>query len=84
LIWLATSTFNVMFESVWTSNEAVTGAGATDRSDSFVIAPGVRKAFNMTSGVQIVPGIAFVKGLGDNRSQEDLFFYFSIEHSFKR
>jgi hypothetical protein len=25
-----------------------------------------------------------VKGLGDNRSQEDLFFYFSIEHSFKR
>jgi hypothetical protein len=84
LIWLASSTFNVMLESVWTSSEAVTGADLTERSESFVIAPGVRKAFNLASGMQIVPGLAFVKGLGDNSAQKDLFFYFSIEHSFKR
>lgn len=84
LIWLASSTFNVMLESVWTSNDVVTGAGTTGRSNAFVIAPGVRKAFNMSSGMQLVPGIAFVKGLGDNSSQEDLFFYLSIEHFFKR
>jgi hypothetical protein len=84
LIWLTTSTFNVMLESVWTSNETVAGADLTERNDSFVIAPGVRKAFNTASGMQIVPGVAFVKGLGNNSAQKDWFFYFSIEHSFKR
>lgn len=84
LIWLATSTFNVMLESVWTSNDAVVGQDLTDRSSAAVIAPGVRKAFNMSSGMQIVPGVAYVKGLGDNSSQKDWFFYLSIEHPFKR
>jgi hypothetical protein len=84
LIWLATSTFNVMLESVWSSTDAVTGVGATDRRNSFVIAPGVRQAFNMASGMQLVPGVAFVKGLGDTSEQKDLFFYFSIEHAFRR
>lgn len=84
LIWLATSTFNVMLESVWTSSEAVVGADLTDRSSSAVIAPGVRKAFNLSGGMQIVPGVAYVKGLGDNRAQKDWFFYLSIEHPFQR
>jgi hypothetical protein len=84
IIWLAGSTFNVMLESVWTSNEAVTGPGTTRRNTALVVAPGVRKAFNMGSGMQIVPGVAFVKGVGDNSAQQDLLFYLSIEHPFKR
>ena len=84
IIWLASPTFNVMFESVWTSTDAVAGADITSRTSSFVIAPGIRRAFNLSGGTQVVPGLAFVKGLGDNRSQEDLFFYLSIEHPFRR
>ena len=84
VIWLTTSTFNVMLESVWTSTETVVGAATTDRSTSVVIAPGIRKAFNLANGMQLVPGLAFVKGVGSNSAQEDLFFYFSIEHAFRR
>jgi hypothetical protein len=84
LIWLATSTFNVMLESVWTSTDVVIGPDVTVRDNAAVIAPGVRKAFNMSSGMQIVPGIAYVKGLGDNSAQKDWFLYLSIEHPFKR
>ena len=83
LIWLASPTFNVMLESVWASNERVTGAGATASSKSFVISPGVRKAFNLASGMQIVPGAAYVIGVGPSSGSESLFVYFSVEHSFR-
>lgn len=84
LIWLASSTFNVMLESVWTSSEEVAGAGITSRGHSAVVAPGVRKAFNFASGMQVVPGVAYVRGLGDNTAQKDVFLYLSVEHSFRR
>lgn len=83
LIWLTSATFNVMLETAWASAEFVSGAGATASAESFVIAPGVRKAFNLSGGMQIVPGLAYVHGVGPSSGSNSLFLYFSVEHSFR-
>ena len=67
VIWLARPTFNVMVEATW-----VDQGGAHD----FVVNPGVRWAHNFTSGLQIVPGLAFPDG-------KSAFLYLSFEHRFK-
>jgi len=84
LIWLTSATFNVMLETTWASAEFVSGSRVTARTESFVIAPGVRSAFNLSSGMQIVPGLAYVFGVGPSRRSNSLFLYFSVEHSFGR
>jgi hypothetical protein len=67
MIWLARPTFNVMLEVTW-----VEQGGAHD----FVVNPGIRWAYNFTSGLQIVPGVAFPDG-------KSTFLYLSFEHRFK-
>jgi len=67
VIWLARPTFNVMVEATW-----VDQGGAQD----FVVNPGIRWAHNFTSGLQIVPGVAFPDG-------KSAFVYLSFEHRFK-
>jgi hypothetical protein len=67
MIWLARSTFNVMLEVTW-----VEQGGEKD----FVVNPGIRWAHNFTSGLQIVPGVAFPDG-------KSVFLYLSFEHRFK-
>jgi len=69
VIWLARPTFNVMVEATWVGQG---GGGAHD----FVVNPGVRWAHNFTSGLQIVPGVAFPDG-------KSAFFYLSFEHRFQ-
>jgi hypothetical protein len=66
-IWLARSTFNVMLEVVWT---------AQDGAHDVVVNPGIRWAHNFSSGLQIVPGVAFPDG-------KSAFVYLSFEHRFK-
>ncbi|HEY3220312.1 MAG TPA: hypothetical protein VGJ80_06245 [Gemmatimonadales bacterium] len=66
-IWLARSTFNVMLEVVWT---------AQDGAHDVVVNPGIRWAHNCSSGLQIVPGVAFPDG-------KSAFVYLSFEHRFK-
>jgi len=67
VIWLARPTFNVMMEVTWLEQD-----GAHD----VVVNPGVRWAHNFTSGLQIVPGLAFPDA-------KSVFFYLSFEHRFK-
>jgi len=68
MIWLARPTFNVMLEVTWTGQ----GRGAHD----VVVNPGVRWAHNFSSGLQIVPGVAFPDG-------KSAFLYLSFEHRFR-
>src|SRR5882672_8468864 len=68
-IWLARPTFNVMVEVTWLEQG---GGGAHD----LVVNPGIRWAHNFTSGLQIVPGVAFPDG-------KSVFLYLSFEHRFK-
>ncbi len=83
LIWLTRPGFNVMLETVWSRSQAVTGQGATGRSDAWFVSPGVRWAVNFTSGLQIVPGVAYSIGLGPSGGEDYLFLYLSFEHPFK-
>jgi hypothetical protein len=60
----------------------VAGDDLTESARSFVVAPGVRYAYNLASGMQIVPGAAYVIGAGPSRGERSVFTYLSIEHAF--
>jgi Putative MetA-pathway of phenol degradation len=81
-IWLIRPSFNLMLELLWLSTESPIGSGVTDRSESLLLNPGVRWAFNFDSGLQIVPGIAYTIGLRP-QDIDALFLYLSFEHAFK-
>jgi hypothetical protein len=83
-IWQARSKLNVMLELVYTSGEEVSGSGATERSDGFFISPGLRWAWDLPSGLQIVPGVAIPLGAGPSSGERQIFLYISFEHPFGR
>lgn len=82
VIWLTRPGINVMLEAAWTSWGEVTGPRETSRTSSFFLAPGVRGAINLRSGLQIVPGIAIPIGLGSSSGERGLFLYLSFEHAY--
>jgi len=81
-IWLVRPSFNLMLELLWLSDESPIGPGLTERSESLLLNPGLRWAFNFESGLQIVPGIAYTIGL-ESQDEDALFLYLSFEHPFK-
>jgi hypothetical protein len=81
-IWEFSDRFNGMLETVWTSNEDVVAPGKTVRSDEIYISPGVRWAYNLKSGMQIVPGVAAPVGVGPSTGEAGMIFYLSFEHPF--
>ena len=83
VVWLARPTFNALLEIVWTRKGAVTGAGRTAASDGLSISPGIRWAYNLSSGLQIVPGIAFPIGVGPSAGDDAVLLYLSFEHPFR-
>jgi hypothetical protein len=64
---------NFMLETVWGSDE----------EDVVFLNPGVRWAFDVAGGLQIVPGLAYTVALGPGAS-DALFLYLSFEHPFRR
>lgn len=84
LIWLAKPNLNFMVELAWNRSEAVLDGGRHERSNSLVLAPGVRGALNFSSGLQVVPGIAVPLGIGTSKGERSLFFYVSFEHAFTK
>jgi outer membrane putative beta-barrel porin/alpha-amylase len=83
-IWLARPKMNFMLELVYLSGEEVIGPGATEQSDSFFVSPGLRWAWDLPSGLQIVPGIAVPLGAGPSSGERQIFLYLSFEHAFRR
>jgi GNAT superfamily N-acetyltransferase len=65
--------FNFMLETVWTTAE----------EDVVLLNPGVRWAFDLVSGLQVVPGLAYTVAVGPAAS-DALFLYLSFEHPFRR
>ncbi len=82
LVWLARPQVNLLVETIWLSDEEVTGAGTTGRAEQAFLNPGVRFAFN-AGRVQVVPGIAYTIGVGPSRGDDALFLYLSLEHAFR-
>jgi outer membrane putative beta-barrel porin/alpha-amylase len=83
-IWTFSPTWNAMLEAIWLKSESVVGPGRTERLNEFFVSPGVRWAYNLPSGLQIVPGIAFPIGVGSTRHERGVFLYLSFEHPFRR
>jgi hypothetical protein len=73
VIWLATSTFNVVLETVWIHGEG----------EQLLVAPGLRAALNLKS-LQVVPGIAVPIGVGPSNGERFIAAYLSFEHPFRR
>lgn len=78
-VWLAKNNFNVLFETAWNYNEAVTGTKQTQKQYSLLLNPGIRWAWNFKSGMQIVPGVSLPVGVGPSYGERGFFLYLSVE-----
>jgi len=83
VVWLAHPQFNVLLESLFVRAQSIEGPGQTPWSNSVLVSPGVRWAFNLRGGLQIVPGVAVPVGVGPSAGQTGVFVYLSLEHPFR-
>lgn len=78
-VYLAKPRFNLMLETSYNDMEAVAAPGKTIRQKSLFMSPGIRWAYNLKSGLQIVPGIAAPFGVGPSSGDKGLIVYLSFE-----
>jgi hypothetical protein len=83
-VWLVRPAFNLLVEMVWLSEGAVAGSGSTRVNETLLLSPGMRAAFDVSGGLQIVPGVAYIIGLTEESGENALFLYLSLEHPFTR
>ena len=84
VIWLARPRFNVLLETIYGANAGVVATGKSSREHDLIFNPGVRWAYNLKNGTQIVPGISMPTGAAQNRGQVGVLFYLSVEHPFAK
>jgi hypothetical protein len=84
VIWLAKPRFNVMLETFMVRAQSVSAPGKTKWSSSLFLNPGVRWAYNFSSGLQIVPGLGIPMGVGPSQGEKGVFVYLSFEHPLRR
>jgi Putative MetA-pathway of phenol degradation len=82
IVWLARPRLNFLLETLWTSSEQVVGPRKAERSQDLYVSPGVRWAYNLSRGLQIVPGVAAPIGIGPCAGEKGVIFYLSFEHPF--
>jgi hypothetical protein len=83
VIWLAAPWVNFLVEGVWARADEVTGPGGTAGREEAFLNPGVRFAWNLPGGRQVVPGVAYTFGIGPSADAEPaLLVYLSFEHPF--
>jgi hypothetical protein len=78
-IYMVSNRFNLMLENYWVHNQNVVGKNVTTPSETFLVSPGVRWAYNYKSGLQIVPGVAVPLGVGPSRGERGILLYLSFE-----
>jgi hypothetical protein len=84
VIWLFRPSVNFLVETLWLSDQAVVGEGATLREETTALSPGLRLAFDLAGDLQIVPGVAYTVYLAPSEADDQAFVYLSFEHPFKR
>jgi hypothetical protein len=82
VVWLAAPRVNFLVETLWISSEVVVGSQKTLRSQDLFVSPGVRWAYNLSDGLQIVPGVAVPIGIGPCTGEKAIIVYLSFEHPF--
>jgi len=83
-IFAVSRRFNLMLECVGYFDEEVDDIGRLGDSNSVILSPGVRYAFNFKNDAQMVVGLAAPVGLTSAAPDFGLFLYFSFEHFFAR
>jgi hypothetical protein len=84
VIFIVHPRLNLMLETCANTFQSVVVAGKTEWSRTDYVSPGVRWAFNLKSGLQIVPGVAMPTGFGPSAGERGVFLYLSFEHPFSR
>lgn len=84
VIWIGSPLLDVLLETTYAKFQSVAGRERTSSESSWLISPGIRWAYNFSSGLQIVPGIAFPIGLGPSRGMRQVLLYLSFEHPFRK
>ena len=78
-IYMVSNRFNLMLENYWVHNQNVISLHKTAPSETFLVSPGVRWAYNLKSGMQIVPGVAVPLGVGPSHGERGILLYLSFE-----
>jgi hypothetical protein len=71
---------NLMAESLWRDGATVVADGKTTHGWDHQVALGARAGFDLPSGLQIVPGVAWMPAVGEAPTRS--FLYLSFEHKF--
>ncbi|ABF39360.1 conserved hypothetical protein [Candidatus Koribacter versatilis Ellin345] len=79
-VWLVKPRFNALVETAYFNNETVVSARRTSHSGQLFVSPGVRWAYNLSHGLQIVPGVGVPIGAGPSSGQAGVLLYLSFEH----
>jgi len=82
VVWLASPRVNFLVETLWTTAQKVTGPEHTAWSQDLYVSPGIRWAYNLKGGLQIVPGVAVPVGIGPCAGEKGIIVYLSFEHPF--
>jgi hypothetical protein len=83
-VWLAHPRFNFLLETVFYGNEDVIAPRTTQWSSTLLLNPGIRWAYNLKSGLQIVPGFSVPIGIGPSSGERGIFVYLSLEHPYRK
>jgi len=83
VIWLMRPNFNPMLETSYWGYQSVVGPQRTAWTNSWLISPGIRWAWNLSHGLQIVPGVAVPIGVGPSHGERGVYAYLSFEHPFR-
>jgi hypothetical protein len=73
-----------MLETYYANAQTVAAPGTTAWSQTLLLSPGVRWAYNFSNGLQIVPGLAVPIGVGPSAGERGVFVYLSFEHPFQK
>jgi hypothetical protein len=84
VVWNTTPRFNALVETVFYRNESVTAPGKTQWENQLLVSPGIRWTYNLSNGLQIVPGFAVPIGVGPSAGEKGIFLYLSLEHPYRR
>lgn len=82
LVYLLSDNFNLLCEVVGNSNESPKSGGGKTRQETLYVVPGFRFAVNFESGLQMVPGLAYMSGVGPSEGENGAFAYLSLEKKF--
>jgi hypothetical protein len=75
IVWRPIKRLNLMVETLFER---------ADGENSLTISPAVRWAYNLSSGLQIVPAVGFPIGVRPSAGEHAVILYLSFEHPFRR